>query len=240
MNISNLFTKDSLIKLFVILVVLAFILELFVLLPGQPVQQQPQTPITNENDSGSLPTVKDRFLGIAAVNATIVKYDDSLVLSGKDLGSANVIISDLIKTNKVSYKTNVNEDTLVLNLPANANVSEIVVSFRGLNLSIVGRASLRINGTAQFTAPNLSRVDVAIERDILLTLDVANKPVGSNVTVSLRALIEDGKIQQMEEPTIAPLSRNFLVNGTIVRVRQQGIVFAQVEWESRNEVNVSR
>jgi len=197
MNVSSVLNKQNIVKIGVVAVALAFLLETFAFGGGR------QNP--SNNQPGNLPPVDTQPLaGTALVNGTVQGYGSELYVQNAD-EKARALIDELKAEGTVLYPAKFGANVTVLNLARKANVTELTARFAQTNTtsSVLARTSIKMPLLIEFATPqglkNATFEDISINTPGLA-------PVGSNITISLRATLQGGLVSSYSAELYAPSS----------------------------------
>ncbi len=217
------FARDSpLVKIGVIALVLAFLLEIFAFQSAPPVGV----------DDNTQTTTQQAILGIANANATVTSYSGALGPSVSVIGQHPELqdkVDKLKKQGLVDY-TSPLQNGIVLNLGRDANISQVVQELSSLNLTLFASAELTFSEPIKF-ATQSGTLDIPVQR-IKLDLDPAI-PVGYTVGLRITASLYDGKIVEGKYD-IVPINVRFLLRGEIIELFPEHTAIGVLSWGDRD------
>ena len=221
--------RDTLIKVFALLLIVAFMLELFSM--RSSVTSTSVTNNTVENKTTSL-------YGTGQALVTLASYKEYLNVfkTGKDI-TTNSSLNELRNIDGVGY-INRRGGGLILVLDQGANApliaSEVKQRFPDLNITAVGQFYLPPN--VEFTtSQGIKNVSMNAVIEIEMQPDILP---GDNVTLSLIGLVSGDSLDGAPLAKIIPTQGEALVNATIKDLTDEYAAIAMIPWESRN-ANVS-
>ncbi|MEW6328777.1 MAG: hypothetical protein AB1468_01535, partial [Candidatus Micrarchaeota archaeon] len=216
--------KNNLIKLVVALITLAFLFEVFAFYKGTP-QQAYQPPAPAEQPSGNASAV------FFKINATLEKYSDVLILRGSISDAARAKARELERKGAVLFSNEISQGELALNLAPDANITELADEFSGFGgITASARATLLGPDTVYIESQGF-RGNVTLATRFTMELDPAIE-AGENVTLALRAMLDNGRITQTA-PALAPSTRRISTEAHIVNFTGDYIAGASIPWERR-------
>ncbi|MCX6778166.1 MAG: hypothetical protein NT157_04765 [Candidatus Micrarchaeota archaeon] len=184
--------RSTLIKLAVIVICLAFLLEVFAF---QRNQSGSTTPETNDTEEGP------STVGAGYGNVTIVSYGDSLGSEVKVYNytpEAKSIAASLVSRGLALYYSETPSGALVINLPRGSNISAIASELEGLNLPMRTRALVRFTAPVTFTT-DAGPVTLEVG-SLYMELD-PGLPAGRLIPVRVQASISGGRaVDKYVEP----------------------------------------
>ena len=225
--------KGTLIKIFVLLLTLAFLLEYFAF--GTPVQPGSGNRETPFQDAFGTPAAAPLY-GTAEANATVLSYPDGVImLSGRDVTSDPALSERLIQLSeegKVSYTNAASPDLMNVILAPGADLAQVA-----LNLSLDfpqyqprAKALLSLPPELLFLTSR-GNVSARAGQRISLFIDPITA-VGQNTTLLVGATIADGAVSGLQaEP--AKKSGLVLVPATVTELRSEWFIEASFPWELR-------
>ncbi len=228
--------KANIIKIFVIVVVAAFVFEMVALgyLGGT----------SNGNNTGASSAQNTSPLtvfGVITANGTVVSFDPVLYVSGADIGKASAVKDSLISKGLATYSVSPDNNTLLINLISESAVPQAALAFKGLNLSIYAPAQIQFtknldmvdaNGVAYSLAPSVISYQLlpSIKKgsSILVSFDARGDlttPGGTDYT-----LTGWGSVSTL--PTQISFSANLPVLS-----KKSNVLAVQVPWAFRSNVS---
>ena len=221
-----LFNKDNAIKVFAILLVLAFIAEMFAIganrdLPESTGQEQEQ------------PTGPAPLFGVAFVNATVASYSDSMGSTISAEGNPALLENEAVKLKSegfVSY-TSKTQKGMVFNLPKGANITKVVERLAAINASMIAKADLTLkDGIVFYTKDGPVKMP---NKNLRINLDPSipvGYPIGLKITASLT---QDRIIESVYE--IVPIRKDILTVANVAKLYPDYSAIAVLEWPDRNQ-----
>jgi len=217
--------RDTLIKVFTLLLVAAFMLELFSM--RSSVTNTPSLNNTSPNPEPSL-------YGTGQTSATLLSYREYLNVfkTGRDL-TANSSLGEIMNIDGVGY-LNRQGGALIVILDQSSNApliaSEIKQKFPDLNVTAVGQFELP--PTVEFTTSE-GKKNVSMNAVIELEVEPDILP-GDNVTLSLIGLVSGDSLTGTPLAKVIPTPGEALANATIKNATYDYGAVAIIPWESRN------
>lgn len=224
--------KDDLIKIFVVIVIVSFIVGMFAY--GGGGDYGPAGGVETPT-----PTPSYALFGSATLNATILAYPDNiLVIYGQGAGSDQALaerLRQLVRDGKAAYVNSAGGDTLNLILAGNANITDVAINltldFPGITTKAKAQLGFPENVTfatasGDMTAPMGRRPFISIEP--LVT-------AGRNMSIQLGAMI-DPQTSSISEFNMQVPQRegSALVNSTVTGLNATWEMKAAYAWERRN------
>jgi hypothetical protein len=221
----QLLTKDNVIKLLVILLVFAFLLEIFAF-------QNPSNVPTNDNTQTTTDqTTQGELFGTALANGTVVSYGDAYGVSITALGNSSELssaVSKLKSEGHVTYTSPVQSGTSI-NLAKGANLSYVVGELSKLNITLEAGAEVSIKDPLLFKTDNGTVSTVVRSIKIKLNPSI---PVGSRVGLRIIATLSGEKMTKaMYE--IIPISQDILVIGRATELYPNYVAIGVLDWTGR-------
>ncbi|MEM3690247.1 MAG: hypothetical protein QXZ40_00770 [Candidatus Micrarchaeia archaeon] len=216
--------RDTLIKLFALLLIVAFILEMFAV----------RSSVTTSPTDSSNATKEQSVYGAGNATATLISYSDYLTVfkSGADI-SNNSTLEELKRINGVGY-INRHEGTLVLVLEYGANASQIAreVKERFPDLNVTARALFSL-------PPEVKFVTAMGERNVsfstLISIEIEPEfNVGENVTLSLVGLVRGNVFEGTPIARIIPTESEVVTKAVVDGVGGSYYATVILPWSSRN------
>ncbi|MCX6776741.1 MAG: hypothetical protein NTY73_02075 [Candidatus Micrarchaeota archaeon] len=222
--------RDTLIKVFTLVLVAAFMLELFSM----------RSSVTNTTSLNSTtPSQEPSLYGTGQTSATLLSYKEYLNVfkAGRDL-TINSSLGEIRDIDGVGY-LNRQGGALIVVLDQSANVpliaSEIEQMFPDLNVTAVGQFELP--PTVEFTTSEGKR-NVSMNAVIELEIEPNILP-SDNVTLSLIGLVSGDNLAGSPVAKVIPTQGEALANATIKEATYDYGAVAIIPWGSRN-LNASR
>ncbi|RLG20114.1 hypothetical protein DRN67_00855 [Candidatus Micrarchaeota archaeon] len=214
-------SKDSWMKLIAILVVLAFLLEIFAFGGGGSMPIDDGT--GRINDSGEV------IVGIAVVEGKLTSYGRELFVLG-DEGEIGPIIDELEAEGLVQYTAPGSGGSVVLNLARHANITELAAEFDGVNASTAARARLQLPTEINFTTAEGWKS--AAFQDSAWVEIAPVVEIGENLTVRITAnILGEVVVEYAAEPVSIEIS--FSANATVVEHQPAHTAVVQIGWDER-------
>ena len=212
-------SKENILKAGAVLIVLAFMFELFSM--GGRYTEPP-------GPAGGNQTVPQQSSGVSVVEGTLVSYEPQIYIFNAD-EKARALVEALVDSGTAEYAALQPDGSLALNLPKKANVTGIVEAFAGTNATLVARGRLRMPLNITFTT---STGPVSAEfRDVTVEL-VPNVPLGRNLTVRVTGTILEGKVTSYVATPVS-VKMSFAANATVLGYSPAHGVLVEVPWENR-------
>ncbi len=217
--------KSNLIKLVVALITLAFLFEVFAFYRGTPQSvYEPTTPTTQTGDNASAVFFK--------INATLEKYSDVLILRGDISDAARAKARELERSGVVLFSNEITQNELALNLAPEANITALASEFGGFGgITASARATLLGPDTVYVESQGF-KGNVTLAARFTMDLDPGIE-AGENVTIALRAMLDNGRITQIA-PMLAPSTKRISTEVTIANLTGDYLAGASIPWEGRN------
>lgn len=214
-------SKDNIIKIFVVLIVLFFVFQTFYFTQEKEISA-PNTP-TNE---GELVYVTAR------INATVVGYSDSIIISGEiENENLSLEISKFEEMGWILF-SNKDEKELALFLSQEANISALAESLNTISgIKMSSKATLLIPDLVYVNTPQ-GKQNISFGKKISANID-PNIRLGEEVPLLLWAYIQDGQPVQYEVKLL-PQNKIIFTELRIIGFTDKYIVQVSIPWESRN------
>jgi hypothetical protein len=220
--------RDTLIKVFALITIIFFSVELFSM----------RSAVTNQPTQTNQTSNETPVYGAGVTNATLVRYMNYLNLNGGADLSKNASIRELASIAGVGFINNQSGTvSLVLDNGANATsiAQEVKERFPGIN--VTGRALFSIASEVEFRT---QLGDKNVSMPFLLQIDTEPYiEVGDNVTVSLSGILYGDTFEESPIARIIPTERDATTNAVVNRVSDQYYAVIALRWEGRN-INISR
>ena len=216
--------RDTLIKLFALLFIVAFILEMFTV----------RSSVTTSSGSSGNTSREQLVYGAGNTTATLISYSDYLTVfkPGVDI-SGNATLDELKRMNGVGY-INRHEGTLVLVLEYGANVSEIAreIKQRFPDLNVTAKALFSL-------PPDIKFITAVGERNVtinaLISIDVEPEfSVGDNLTLSLVGLLRGSSFEGAPIAKIIPTENEVVAKAVVKEVGSRYYATIILPWGGRN------
>jgi len=222
--------RDTLIKVFALVAIIFFIIEMFNLRPA--VTSSPST--SSENTSNTTP-----LYASGNATATLISYSDyiNVFKSGEDI-SANSSLDELKDIAGVGYINRVGGTvTLVLDYGANVSLVAEKVKEKFPDLNVTANALLSLPPEVELTTA-AGKKNISINALIGIEVDPW-LDIGDNVTLSVASLVVGNKIQGSPIARIVPTENEVVANATISGVGYDYTATVVLPWNMR-EVNTSK
>ncbi|MFA5105958.1 MAG: hypothetical protein WC506_03285 [Candidatus Micrarchaeia archaeon] len=230
--------KDNAIKIFVFVMVIAFVLEMVSLgyLGG----------LSNGNSSGNSGTtapanVPQTVFGVITANGTVVSYDPVLYVSGADMAKAQEIKDQLISQGIATYAVNADNSTMLVNLASESDVQKAASEFGGINVSVYAPAQIQFNGNLDLVDDNgthYSLIPASISYQLLPSIHR-----GARILVSFNArgdLVQGSATNEYSLTgwgTISVIPTQLTLDTSLpVVAKKSDIVSASILWQDRSLV----
>ncbi len=220
----EIFTKSNGIKLFAVLLVLAFLFETFAITQGS-------ANILAEENGNEETQTPNLYFGVALTNATISSYGDVLGYSISAEGNPEKLEAEALRLKAeglVSY-TSKTQKGLVFNIPKGANLSGVVGRLAALNATLSARAEASLKDPLTFYTDNgtksISVKSLRIEVDPTI-------PVGYQVGLRIKATITDERILEWLYE-VTPFKKDIFVVGEVAELYPQHSAIGVLEWPDR-------
>jgi hypothetical protein len=211
-------------KIAALIIVAAFIFELFAFQKGDntPVGPDVTQPDTNATT----------VFGIAIANGTVVSYGDalgvSIAIAGNDT-RLNETIEGLKKDGFIAYTKN-EQNKITLNLAKGANTTEAVSRLSKLNVTLASRAEISFKEPLTFQTAN--GPVVLSGKSIRITMD-PSVPVGYKIGIKISANLQDDKIVESMYDLIT-IKKDLIVVATVAKMHDEYIAIGNIPWENRD------
>ncbi|QLJ52944.1 MAG: hypothetical protein Sv326_0769 [Candidatus Fermentimicrarchaeum limneticum] len=222
--------RDTLIKVFALVAIIFFIIEMFNLRPA--VTSGPST--SSENTSNTTP-----LYASGNTTATLTSYSDyiNVFKSGEDI-SANSSLDELKDIAGVGYINRVGGTvTLVLDYGANVSLVAEKIKEKFPDLNVTANALLSLPPEVELTTA-AGKKNISINALIRIEVDPW-LDIGDNVTLSVASLVVGNKIQGSLIARIVPTENEVVANATISGVGDNYTATVVLPWDMR-EVNTSK
>jgi hypothetical protein len=220
--------RDTLIKVFALIMVIFFSLELFSM----------RSAVTSSSQQTNQTSNETQVYGAGVANATLESYMDYLTLSksGTDL-SQNASIRELGRIDGVGFINN-QSGTVTLVLEHSADATLIAQKVKGMfpDVNVTTSALFSISSEVEFST-QLGKINVSIP----FLLQIETEPdidVGDNVTVSLAGILYGDQFAEAPSAIIIPTQREVVANATVYNATDQYYAVVALPWEGR-DINVS-
>ncbi|MFH1285475.1 MAG: hypothetical protein ABIH99_02735 [Candidatus Micrarchaeota archaeon] len=220
----KLITKDNLIKLLVVLLILVFMFEILAFAPREPV-----APTGGDNgDSGN--TQNELIVGTTFFNASVYSYKSELRVTG-----SNSLLTEKIESlraeGKVAYTQEPAENITLLVLPSSVKPSDIALELKGFNATTHSRAVL--SAPAKLSVATLAgTVEADMELPITLYLD-PSIPKGENIQISAEVSVLQNTVYELRSMTIIPENFQTAVVATVTSTTDIHFARCSIAWEDR-------
>jgi len=202
--------KSLLIKLAVVGIILAFVIETFAFgVLGNPNANPGGNAGGNAQSGGN-------FQGNAIVNATVVSYKPNLIVQGEG-AAVREAIRPLVASGAVIYTGEPDEQNrTLLNLASGVDIGEVFRNLSAANLTVYANAVIGLPAKFNITTPE-GQIEVEGTTFELGTPDVW----GGNETVqmSIYMTVKGGKILQLQNPVFMQEKAEFSAMGEVAEVR---------------------
>jgi len=224
--------RSDLIKIFVLLITLAFLLEMFQISGAKNYTQGDGTGPTPEGS----PTPGELLFGLAGANATVQSYPDGIiVVKGPGAGSdANLSssISAMQAEGKVSYSNSADQGSVSVVLAPGANITElgtrIALAYPAYSLS--SRAQVLLPASLAFQTDS-GNVTAPVKTKAFLQMEPL-VPAGESIEVVVGAMVGNGSANGMEVQ-VAQKEGVALVPAEVSSLSDQWRANATYPWEER-------
>lgn len=217
------FTKENIIKVIVVVVVLAFLFEVLAFTPQF-------LPSGQQQGSSAQQDVNETFLGSALVNATISSFSRELVVDGNTLEFEEKL-KELKVRGRVLYASKLSENRTLLNLASSETASGIAGEISGSGVRFVATATLSIPTMIEFDTGSGKR-NASNYGYTTLVLD-PRLDVGANVTLKMTANIQGNAVTQYNTQLI-PEDKQAQLSARVKKLGSDYKATLLFAWEERN------
>jgi hypothetical protein len=222
--------RDTLIKVFALLFIVAFVIEMFGV----------RSSVTNTPTQNTENTSKEHSVyGSGETTATLLSYSDYLNVfkPGVDI-SENSSIGELVNVDGVGY-VNRHGGMVTLILEQGANVSLIAdeVKERFPDLNVTANALFSLPPEVELTTAAGKR---NVSANAIIAIEIEPEiDVGDNVTLSLVGLVAGNEFDGTPVAKIIPTNWEVVANAVVSGVGDDYSAVVILPWSSRN-INVSK
>ncbi len=226
----NYFTKENIIKVFVAVVVIAFLLEIFAFTP-QFIQQQTENPNSNQPAASIA-------IGNTVVNATVSSYAREILVAGSSK-EFEAKASELRSQGKILYISRLSENRTLLNLASAENANGIARELGGKKVQFVSTATLSFPAELEFET-STGKKNASTQGAISMPLD-PRIPVGANISLSIVANIQNETVTEYNARVI-PEEKTVQLNAEAKKLGDEYTASLIFSWENRgfNELELSQ
>ncbi len=219
---SNFFTRENILKIFVAGLVLVFLLELFSLSPSNV--GGGNAPSTQIPPAETVSTTA----GIGLANATIIAYSADFVVSG-GTGTAAKIAS--LRDRGLILYANVVGNSTVINLAKDANGTQVAEELVAVNATVLSRSTLRVQDPVTFQT-DAGPMIASVGRTLPLYID-PSIPVGEVVQIGIIGEIKAGSVVSLESPKLVPIDLDTILNVTVATGKLNYRAALALPWAAR-------
>ncbi|MBI5158641.1 hypothetical protein HY992_00810 [Candidatus Micrarchaeota archaeon] len=219
----NYFTKENIIKVIVVGVVLVFMLEVFAFRPQS-------LPSSQGQDAGVQQAVQEVVLGTAFVNASVSSFSRELVVAGST-PEFEEKLGELKTQGKVLYVSKLSENMTSLNLASSETANSIAREISETGVRFVATATLSFPTTVEFDTASGKRI-ASTYGYTTLVLD-PRLDVGANVTLKLVASIQGSEVTQYN-PQLIPDEKPATLAVKVKKLGSDYKASLLFSWEERN------
>lgn len=213
--------KETIIKIFVILIVLAFITEMFKWF-GPGWQTSPITSNIGQDQTLS---------GLSVFNGTLTTYKPYLFVKGE----VNKTVEDLIKTDKRVESVFKSSEGVVVSIKQAEDVFDVYTSLKSMNVVTFADAEINLPYILEVNLSNGTLINISGSGIIINNrMEPFAKPP-TTLKVKMIAIAKNGIVVGYQSLSILPEPRQFYFNGTIKEIYSNVFLY-HIPWESRNEI----
>ncbi|MEM3399246.1 MAG: hypothetical protein QXP42_00230 [Candidatus Micrarchaeia archaeon] len=212
-NGETILTKENIIKIVVVLIVLAFILEPLVLGGRQSQSSEEQNKTLNE----TIPV-------FAELNAIVIGYENILVVNGSE-----ELLMKLSRDSRFAFANPISKGEIALVLERDSNITEIARELYALNETFAVKGKARVLLTEGLDVKGRK---ISYSRPLKIEIDPVTAE-GTNLTIQVRALVSDEEVLELL-PLVRQKKANLPVEARVERLIDRYGAIVSFGWEERN------